>query len=93
MIPDEAIVSTQEFLFPQLFKKKGSMVYPRLESKDNRYKADYVFLDRTNNGLKRSSPAYIPDEKLDMMIEHPNVWQKIIASDGYVLYRRIGERE
>lgn len=94
LIPDEAIVSAQEFAHPRLFKKKGIMLFPRLESDGGRVQADYVLLDITNNGLSSKSPIVylITEETFAGVINNPTVW-KLINSDGeYFLYKRVDER-
>ena len=87
MIPDDAIVSTQEFLQPRLYKKRGAMKFPQIETKDGRYKADFVFVDRTNNGLKPESPAYMSEENINAVVKSRE-WELVAEQDGYELYRR-----
>ena len=45
LIPDSAIVSTQQFLAPRLFAKKGMMIFPRIENHNGTVIADYFYLD------------------------------------------------
>ena len=96
LIPDEAIVSAEQFLAPRLFKKKGTMIFPQLESVDGKYKAEYVFIDKTNplktgvatvpgswDGLRQNPQFYYDWVEKDL--EH---WQRVKAEDGYFLYKR-----
>ena len=89
LIPDSAIVSTQQFLHSKLFKKKAAMIYPQLESIDGNIKADYVFFDKTNNGLKNESPAYLTQEKFDIVEKDKKNWKLVKFEDSYYLYERI----
>ena len=91
LIPESAIVSAQQFLAPQLFKKRGVMVFPKLESLDGTTKADYVFFDKTNNGLNKNSPAYITQVEFNLIEENKQTWKLIKSEDGYFLYKRIRE--
>jgi len=88
LIPDSAIVSAHSFLFPRLFEKRGTMAFPQLESLDGTIKADYVFFDKTNNGLNEKSPSYQAQSTFDLVEKNPHVWELIAAEDGYSLYRR-----
>ncbi|MBM3251139.1 MAG: DUF2079 domain-containing protein [Candidatus Nealsonbacteria bacterium] len=96
LIPDEAIVSAEQFLAPRLFKKKGMMVFPQLETDDGKYKAEYVFIDKTNpvktgavavpgswDGLRQNPQFYYDWVEKDFLS-----WELIKAEDGYFLYRR-----
>ncbi|OGL65846.1 hypothetical protein A3F52_04835 [Candidatus Uhrbacteria bacterium RIFCSPHIGHO2_12_FULL_47_11] len=93
LIPDEAIVSAQEFSFPRFFRKKGIMRFPRLESDNGRIKADYVFLDITNNGLSAESPVVhlIKDEDIRGVMDNPDEWRLIDSDGAYFLYKRIAD--
>ena len=91
LIPDSAIVSSQQFLSPILFKKRGVMIFPRLESLDNIIKANYVFFDKTNNGLNKISPAYTTQQIFDSIEKDKKTWQLINSEDNYFLYKRIGK--
>ena len=88
LIPDSAIVSTQQFLFPMLFDR-GAMMFPKLESVDNKFKADYVFIDKTNNGLKKESPAYITQAEFDIVEKDQEQWRLVTSAGNYFLYKRI----
>lgn len=90
LIPNSAIVSAHHFLHSLLFKKKAIMIYPRLENIGGNIKADYVFFDKTNNGLKSESPAFLTQEKLGIVGKDKKNWQLIKTEDGYYLYKRIG---
>ncbi len=87
MIPDDAIVSAPQFLQPRLYKKKGAMVFPALQSKDGKWQAQYIFLETTNNGLKSESPAYVAREEM-VLVRGDSKWELVKADDGYELYRR-----
>lgn len=87
MIPDDAIVSAPQFLHPRLYKKRGAMVFPRIVSKDGSFKAEYILIDRTNNGLKPESPAFV-DEQEFSIIEQDGSWKIVASDDGYELYRQ-----
>ncbi len=88
MIPDDAIVSAQQFLQPRLYQKRGMMIFPELQSKDKQWQAEYVFFDVTNNGLKSESPAYITKEEM-AIVQESKQWERIAAEDGYELYKKI----
>jgi len=89
LIPDSAIVSAQHFFHPRLFKKKGTMIFPRLESLDNKYKADYVLFDKTNNYLKKGSPSYKTQHDFDVVEKDKRNWQLVKSENGLFLYKRI----
>ena len=91
IIPGSAIVSTQHFLFPPLFRKKGIMIFPLLENMDGKYKADFVFFDKTNNGLKKESPSYHTQRDFDLVEKDKGTWRLVRKADGYCLYKRIQE--
>ena len=89
LIPDNAIVSTQQFLAPRLFAKQGIMIFPRLKSVHSRATADYVLFDKTNNGLKEISPAYINQSQFDLVEKNPENWNIIKSEDNFILYKRV----
>lgn len=89
LIPDSAVVSAQQFLSPRLFKKRGAMIFPQLESLDGAIKADYVFFDKTNNGIKKIAPAYNTQRDFDLVEKDEETWELLKSKDGYFLYRRI----
>ena len=88
LIPDSAIVSAQHFLHSSIFMKKAIMIYPQLESIDGKIKADYVFFDKTNNGLKKGSPAYLSQWKFDIVEKNGKDWELVKYEDEYHLYKR-----
>lgn len=96
LIPDDAIVSAEQFLAPRLFKKKGTMIFPQLESLDGRWKAEYVFIDKRNpiktgvstvpeswDGLRQNPQMYY-----DLVEKNTEQWQLLKADNGYYLYKR-----
>lgn len=96
LIPDDAIISTEQFLTTKLFTKRGTMVFPQLESADGRYVADYVFIDKENpiktgiisvpgswDGLRQNPQFYY-----DWVEKDPLRWELVKAEDGYFLYHR-----
>ncbi|MBI2483243.1 DUF2079 domain-containing protein [Candidatus Uhrbacteria bacterium] len=95
-IPDDAIVSAEQFLAPKLFQKKGTMVFPQLVSPDGKHQAEYVFIDKTNP--MKTGVATIPDSwdglrkrpqfYYDWVEQHPEQWERVHADDGYFLYHR-----
>lgn len=87
LIPNDAIVSAPQFLHPRLYKKKGTMMFPKLQSQDGKWRAEYVLLDITNNGLKLESPAYVTQTEMAVVRENSE-WKFMKADDGYELYRR-----
>jgi uncharacterized membrane protein len=89
LIPDSAIVSAQQFLAPRLYRKRGTMVFPRLEAFNGAIEADYAFFDTTNNGLNKDSPAYITQEEFHLVQQDKERWKLIKSRDGFFLYRRI----
>lgn len=93
MIPDSAVVSTQHFLFPPLFRKKGILIFPRLESLDGKHKADFVFFDKTNSGLKKESTAYRTQRDFDVIEKDKDHWRLVNQANGYYLYQRIGDKD
>ena len=86
LIPDSTIVSAPHFLHPRLFKKRGAMVYPQLKSPGGAVKAQYVLFDKTNNGLKRESPAYLNQNEFDLIEKDSKHWKLVKSEDGYYLY-------
>jgi len=88
-IPDEAIVSAQQFLHPRLFQKRGAMAFPDLYSRDGAYRAEYVLLDLANNGLGDDSPAYVSLEEMRIVTQDSG-WELIHSgNNGYLLYVRV----
>ena len=87
LIPESAIVSTPHFLHPRLFKKRGAMIFPQLESSDGAVKAQYVLFDKTNNGLKRESPSYFNQGDFDLVEKDTENWKLVRSKDGYYLYK------
>lgn len=88
-IPDEAIVSAQHFLFTPLYKKKGIMIFPKTTSLDGKIAADYVFFDKTNNGLKEESPAYRSQAEFEAIESDKQKWELIAFQDGLSIFKRI----
>lgn len=88
LIPESAIVSAPRFLHPRLFKKRGVTVFPRLESFDGKVKAQYVLIDKTNNGLKRESPAYLEQHDFNAVEKDTENWRLMKSADGYYLYEK-----
>jgi len=90
IIPNEAIISSQQFLFPKLYKKRALIMFPDLESPVNdKVNAEYVLFDKTNNGLNKESPAYITQTKFDIVQKDKINWQLLKSKDNYFLYKRI----
>ena len=87
LIPESAVVSASQFLYPQLFKKRGTMSFPQLVSSDGALKANYVIFDKTNNGLKRNSPAYLNQGDFDLVERDTKNWNLVRSKDGYFLYK------
>lgn len=67
------------------------MAFPKLISADGAYKADYIFFDKTNNGLKRSSRSFRTQEEFDKVEDDKKNWELIKSEDGFFLYRRKGK--
>ncbi len=88
IIPRDAIVSTQQFLMPRLFRVRGVLPFPQLESRNHRYRANYVLLDRMNNGLRPESPAYTVEADQEIVREEQQDLELLRASNGYELYTR-----
>lgn len=95
-IPNNSVVSAEEFFLPHLFMKKGLMVFPALVS--NNHEADFVLIDKTNprkhgtpnipgswSGL-RNEPQYY----YDLIEKRSDLWELVAQKDGYFLYRRKG---
>lgn len=89
LIPESVIVSAPQFLHPRLFKKRGTMVFPNLESFDGKVKAQYVLIDKTNNGLKRESPAYLNRHDFNVVEKNTEKWKLVRSKEGYYLYENI----
>lgn len=98
LIPDSAVVSAEQFLFPRLFKKKGTMIFPQMESYDGKVRAEYVFIDKSNpvktgggdkfypgvwDGLRENPQFYY-----DLVEKDKENWQLIKSEDGYFLFKR-----
>ena len=88
LIPDEAFVSAQHFLFTSLYKKQGIMIFPKTKSQDGKIEADYVFFDKTNNGLKEESPAYRNKAEFETIESDKQKWELIAFQDGLSLFKR-----
>lgn len=86
LIPELAIVSAPHFLHPRLFKKRGTMIFPQLESSDGAVKAHYVLFDKTNNGLKNESPSSFTQLDFDLVEKDTENWKLVRSKDGYYLY-------
>lgn len=87
-IPDDSLVSAQHFLFTSLYKKKGVMIFPRTISQDKKIEADYVFFDKTNNGLKEESPAYRSKFEFETIELDKKKWELTASLDGFFVYKR-----
>ena len=85
IIPDSAVVSTQQFLSPRLFKNP-TMVFPKLKHGD--IDAEYVLFDKTNNGLDKISTAYKTQAEFDLVEKEKRHWKLFKAKDGFYLYKR-----
>ncbi|MBI5134668.1 DUF2079 domain-containing protein [Candidatus Uhrbacteria bacterium] len=90
LIPDSAIVSAPQFLHPRLFKKRGILVFPALQSKDGKWQAQYVLLDTSNNGLKSESPAFVQPAAM-AVVRGEGKWDLVKNHDAYELYRRVSD--
>jgi len=88
MIPDDAVVSSPQFLHPHLYQKRAAMVFPDTVSKDGTVLADYVLLDLTNNSLRADSPAYVSMDEMRLVAQN-DAWRLITKSEGYELYVRV----
>ena len=96
LIPDNAIVSTEQFFAPILFKKKAMMVFPQLINQDRSIEADYVLIDKSNplktgssnvpgswNGLRENPKKYY-----DIVEKNTNKWELLKKDDGIYLFKR-----
>ncbi len=96
LIPDSAIVSAEQSLMPRLYKKKGTMVFPQLESMDKKVKAEYVFIDKKNpikTGIAGIAGSYDglrqnPQYYYDWVEKNRENWELVKSEDGYFLYKR-----
>jgi len=88
LIPDDSFVSAQHFLFTPLYKKKGVMIFPKTKSQDEKIEADYVFFDKTNNGLKEESPAYRNKDEFGTIESDKQKWELVAFQDGLSLFKR-----
>lgn len=86
LIPELAIVSAPHLLHSRLFKKRGTMIFPQLESSDGVVKAQYVLFDNTNNGLKNESPSSFTQLDFDLVEKDTEKWKLVRSKDGYYLY-------
>jgi uncharacterized membrane protein len=91
LIPDSAITSAQQFLSTPLYKKRMTMIFPLVKSPDGKFEAEYVFFDKTNNGLSKVSPAYMPQQTFDTFENDKSSWELVKSEEGYFLYKRIKE--
>ena len=62
------------------------MIFPQLESSDGTVKAQYVLIDKTNNGLKRESPAYLNQHDFNVLEKDTENWKLVKSEDNYYLY-------
>lgn len=86
-IPDAAIVTAQQFLFPRLTHVRATMDFSSTNSRDGAYRSTYLLYDRTNNSLHPDSPAFVSDAEFrDTILDGD--WERITADDGYELYAR-----
>ena len=69
------------------------MKFPKLESSDGSIKADYVFFDKTNNGINEMAPTYKTQSDFDLVEKDEKIWELVKSQDGYFLYRRIENSE
>jgi len=96
LIPDDTIVSTEQFFTPHLFKKNGTMIFPQLSNKDGSIEADYVLIDKLNplktgistvagswNGLRDNPKKYY-----DILENNTAKWALIKKADGIHLFKR-----
>ncbi len=89
LIPEAAIVSAPQFLHPRLFKKRGALIFPQLKSFDTTMRAEYALFDKTNNGLKRESPAYLDQNDFNEVEKDTENWKLVKSADGYYLYENL----
>ena len=87
-IPNSAIVSTQRWLLPLLARPNGSLIYPRRAALNETVQADYVLLDKTNNGISGISSAFVPPEGFLLIESDPARWQLLRSDDSYLLFKR-----
>ena len=96
LIQDDAIVSSEQFFTPHLFKKKATMVFPQLINQDGSIEADYVLIDKFNplktgssnvpgswRGLRENSKKYY-----DIVENNTAKWELIKKVDGIYLFKR-----
>ena len=96
LIQDDAIVSSEQFFTPHLFKKKATMVFPQLINQDGSIEADYVLIDKSNplktgssnvpgswRGLRENPKKYY-----DIVENNTAKWELIKKVDGIYLFKR-----
>tara|TARA_B100001013_G_scaffold343834_1_gene272446 strand:+ start:546 stop:2141 length:1596 start_codon:yes stop_codon:yes gene_type:complete len=96
LIPDNAIVSAEQFFASHLFKKKAMMVFPQLINQDRSIEADYVIIDKFNplktgssnvpgswNGLRENPKKYY-----DIVENDSTKWELLKKDDGIFLFKR-----
>ena len=88
IIPKTAIVSSHRFLQPRLYNKGGISKLGEYDGLMGRYKADYVFFDKTNNDLTQNSPAFRYQKDFDIFEKDKKSWKLLKSDDGYFLYKR-----
>jgi uncharacterized membrane protein len=106
LIPDNAIVSAPQYLHPLLIRKRGAVSYPRSVSTiqrphfrdknrvvcpNDKYEANYVFFDKTNNNLIKKSTAYRTQQDFDPVENDKENWELVKSGNGYFLYKRVEE--
>jgi len=88
LIPDDSFVSAQHFLFTSLYKKKGVMIFPKTKNTAGTIEADYIFFDKTNNGLNKESPAYRSQTEFNAIESDTKNWKLMASLDGFYIYKR-----
>ena len=64
------------------------MRFPQLENSDGTIKADYVFFDKTNNGINKIAVAYKTQHDFDLVEKDEETWELVKSKDEYFLYQR-----
>ena len=68
------------------FRDKNRVVCP-----NDKYEANYVFFDKTNNNLIKKSTAYRTQQDFDPVENDKENWELVKSGNGYFLYKRVEE--
>jgi uncharacterized membrane protein len=92
MIPAEASVSAEFFLFADVYKNSKIRIFPLIEYSDYAFEdVDYIFIDKAHPRKKSSAggPFKANNEFYYKWIaDNPNVFELLYSEDGVFLFKR-----